>query len=178
MIYSRRLLIASMLCVPVHRAFAQFPAIPSDAKTVTIPEEMAKWFENLKRQEVLNAREHGDVVSQLPFTESCCGAGDAYPIIILEDAYPAHSGKIENGRARVTDTSARRILLPDGSSKYRQAITGNPEFKFSGNKITKEIQGNPTQTAWAFLRVMSQYSTISGGVIDYVWCVVPMPPSY
>ena len=154
---------------------AQYPDAPNEI----IPEEKSKWFESLKRSEFRD---------RIVEVDSCCGVGDAYPIKILEDAYPPHVGIKENGLAVVTDPSAKTLQIPNGKDelgrmtymqKYRPPITGKLEFAFSGNKLTREIEGNPTRSAWAFLRVVTTgESTTRAGTIDYVWCVVPLPPGY
>ncbi len=139
------------------------------------PQDLADWFETLKRPDVAGGQPHnGDMAT----VESCCSAGDAYPIEIIEEATPPHGGTIENGVARIIDPSKRQIIVPtrnpDGSvfpyTKYREEITGPLTFHFSSDRVTREKDGNPTKTAWVFVRVL-------GGRIDYVYCVVPLPPS-
>ncbi len=139
------------------------------------PKELAEWFDNLKRPDIASGHPHDN---DMQSAESCCSAGDAYPIEILEDATPPHGGTVENGVARVTDPSKRQIIIPtrnpDGSyfryAKYRDEITGPLTFHFSSDRVTREKDGNPTKTAWVFVRVI-------GGKINYVYCVVPLPPS-
>ena len=73
----------------------------------------------------------------------------------------------------------------DGSvytnAKYRADLDGfipaitAPEvgkfgFHFSSDRVTREIDGNPTKTAWAFIRNIQ-------GLGDYIYCVVPLPPA-
>lgn len=153
--------------------------------TVQISEEIANWHESLKRPDIEAARAHGeDVAAEI---SSCCGVGDAYNINILEEAWPPHTGTEENGLAVVTDPGAKNILIPDGRdalgriqyrSKYRYPIApGQERFKFSGNKLTRELEGNPLKTAIAFLRVQSS-GEANPGSITMVWCVVPLPPSF
>jgi hypothetical protein len=132
------------------------------------PPELADWFEKLKRPDVeQDMRDTGSAHGQVI---SCCDAGDAYPIEILEEAYPPHTGTEENGLARVKDGSQRQVKKPNGEYKYRMEITGSLSFHFSGNKLTREKEGNPTNTAWAFLSIL-------GGEIHRTYCIVPLPPS-
>jgi hypothetical protein len=67
------------------------------------------------------------------------------------------------------------------STKFRQELkTINPAFaapevdpfafKFSSDRVTREVDGNPTDTAWVFFRVTYVNA-------DFVYCVVPLPPS-
>ena len=135
-------------------------AFAQDAPEYHPTQELADWFERQKRPD------HDD--KWLPQITSCCDAGDAYPIEILEEA--TFGGEAEDGSARVTDGSARNIILPDGTKKYRPAITGALTFKYADKKRVRDAEGNPFPTAWAFLRVMD-------GEIGYVYCVIPLPPS-
>ena len=153
-VMTRRGLIAGAMAIYGVSAFAQ------DVKEYHPTQEIAAWFARQKRPY------HDD--NWLPQITSCCDAGDAYPIEILEEA--TFGGKAEDGRARVTDSSARNIILPDGVTKYRPAITGALTFKYAGEKRVRDAEGNPFPTAWAFLRVMD-------GEIGYVYCVIPLPPS-
>lgn len=123
-------------------------------------QEIADWFERQKRPDHDN--------EWLPDIVSCCDAGDAYPIEITEEA--TFGGEAEDGKFRVTDGSARTIILPDGAKKYRPAITGALTHTYAGKKRTRDAEGNPFPTAWAFLRVMD-------GDIEYVYCIIPLPPS-
>jgi hypothetical protein len=122
--------------------------------------DTAEWFESLERP---------DYDSMMMSSKSCCSSGDAYPIKILEEA--TIGGKQPDGRAVITDGSKRMIVLPNGSRKYRPAITGSLDLRFAGERVTREKNGNPTPTAWVFLRVMD-------GKVDYVYCVVPLPPGF
>lgn len=126
--------------------------------------ELDKWFESL---EIPNPEEN-DIG---PYgVKSCCAAGDAYPIKILEDAVPM--SKADTGRAVITDPSRKKIITPDGRTLYRYEINHDSlEFRFPGIKVTKERDGNPTPTAWAFLRIQD-------GRIDKIYCVVPLPPAF
>ena len=99
-------------------------AFAQDAPEYHPTQELADWFERQKRPD------HDD--KWLPQITSCCDAGDAYPIEILEEA--TFGGEAEDGSARVTDGSARNIILPDGAKKYRPAITGALTFKYAGKK--------------------------------------------
>lgn len=117
---------------------------------------LANWFETLKRPDW----KQGDAVI------SCCDAGDAYPIIILQEATPG--GEEPDGIAEVTDTSARLIIRPDGSRKFRSEWKAPRQFHFPGKLITREIDGNPTSTAWVFA------TDYTGSPLLY--CIVPLPP--
>ena len=140
-----------------------------------IDQDRAEWFSQLRRTDVVIDKANGLIVGETP--DSCCDAGDGYPIIVDEDAYPPHIGTEANGTAHVTDPSAKMIILPDGTKKYRPAITGNLTFHFAGNKITREREGNPTKTAWAFLHVGYPSEGMDAGQIKTIFCVVPIPPS-
>lgn len=181
----RSLLASAVSLVAVRVAFAQggpgwMPSEDELAKRYgpkfTPSSDLAEWFENLKRPDIASGHPHSqDLISAI----SCCSAGDAYPIDILEDASPPHGGTVENGTARVTDPTARQILVPmhnpSGSTynqlKFRDQITGPLTFHFSSDRVTREKDGNPTKTAWVFCRVLNHQ-------IDYVYCVVPLPPSF
>ena len=124
---------------------------------------LADWFEGLKRPAESRKTFLTDVVS-------CCDAGDAYPIEIIEEA--TIDGTQADGRARVKDPSARIIQPADLHEKYRPPLTRGPlEFKYAGVAVVKEKYGNPTPTAWAFLRVIE-------GEIQFVYCVVQLPPGF
>lgn len=116
---------------------------------------VTKFFENLKRPWC----PPGVAVC------SCCGKADAYPIAIDQEA--TIDGEEPDGVAHVIDGSA--IVYPDGNS--RRFIPNGTVFRFSGRDVTRLNQGNPTNTAWAFLGLDQQ------GAISIVWCVVPLPPS-
>jgi len=96
---------------------------------------------------------------------SCCGKADAYRVVIDQEA--TIDGTERDGTAHVTDGSA--IVYPDGTG--RSFIPDGTVFHFSGRDVTKLKQGNPTDTAWAFLGVGVN------GQITIVWCVVPLPPA-
>ncbi len=96
----------------------------------------------------------------------CCGKADAYAIVIDQEA--TIDGDELDGIAHVTDGSA--LKFPDETT--RTAIADGTVFRFRGKDVTKLKQGNPTNTAWAFL------GTTLGGAITNVWCVVPLPPSF
>ena len=132
--------------------------------TVHIDEQTAKWFEGLTRPYTDGGAKEG--------VASCCDAGDGYQIQIEEDAYP-YRGKVENGIARITDPTARTIVRPDGTTKFRPAITdpASMTLRFAGEKVTPLKDGNPTKTAWAFL-------SVTGGKVTYIYCIVPLPPGY
>ena len=97
---------------------------------------------------------------------SCCDAGDAYPIVILQEA--SIGGKEYDGIAEVTDPTERLIIKPDGSKKWRQQWKGPLRFKYAGRLVTRELDGNPTTTAWVFAGMYMN--------APYVYCVVPLPP--
>lgn len=140
--------------------------------------EMSDWMESLNRPSY-------DPDLMPNGVQSCCSLGDAYPIEIKEEAIPGYA-KTE-GYACVTDTRAIQIKLPNGSYKYRRRLDGNPCFHYTGVKLTREKDGNPTKTAWAFLKVgdpgenpyASPDSVKSDGptAIQYIYCVVPLPPA-
>ena len=119
--------------------------------------DLARWFESLDRPDW----KVGDSII------SCCDAGDAYPIVILQEA--TIGGEEPDGIAEVTDTSARLIIKPDGSRKWRPQWQGPTRFHFPGKLITREIKGNPTSTAWVFA------TNYTGS--PFLYCVVPLPPS-
>ena len=121
---------------------------------------LAEWFESLDRPDY-DAKTMGTI-------KSCCDAGDAYPIIILQEATPG--GEEPDGVAEVTDTSARLIIKPNGDKKWRREWTSPKRFHFPGKLITREIEGNPTQTAWVF-------ATDYTGT-PMLYCVVPIPPGF
>jgi hypothetical protein len=137
-------------------AYAQ-PVVQSvqDAPEYHPSQDLANWFESLKRP---------DFDASVSSVMSCCDAGDAYPIVILQEA--TIGGSQEDGIAQVTDTSARIVVRPDGSRKYRSPWNGPNPFKFTGKKITREMDGNPTPTAWVFYSVFN----------NIIYCVVPLPP--
>lgn len=123
--------------------------------------DTAEWFENLDRP---------DYDASEMSTKSCCSSGDAYPIKILEEA--TIGGKEPDGVAIITDGSKRMIVLPDGRKKYRPEIRAEDlMLHFAGEKVTREVKGNPTSTAWAFLSVMD-------GHVSMTYCVVPLPPGF
>ena len=96
--------------------------------------ELVKWFEGLHRKS-----------DRFP----CCGMGDAYPIVIDQEA--SLGGSEVDGIAHVTDGSARKY--PNGDT--RQPIPNGTVIHFSGRQVTREIDGNPTSTAWAFIAVVN-----------------------
>ena len=137
-------------------AYAQVPVQSvQDAPEYHPSQDLANWFEAFKRP---------DFDPSVSSVISCCDSGDAYPIIILQEA--TIGGGQEDGIAQVTDTSARIVVRPDGSRKYRSPWNGPNPFKFAGKKITREMDGNPTPTAWVFYSVLTRY----------IYCIVPLPP--
>jgi hypothetical protein len=131
-------------------------------------EDLADWFASLKRPDIQRIMKD---VGEIPYNEviSCCDAGDAYPIEILEEAWPPPDGIKENGLARITDATKRQIKTKSGF-KFRDEITGPLTFHFPAKVVTREREGNPTGTAWVFLSVVR-------GEISKIYCVVPLPPS-
>lgn len=119
------------------------------------------WFEHLKRPDY-DAVTMGSVVS-------CCDAGDGYPIVILEEA--TIGGTQKDGLAEVIDPSARMIVKPNGEKKWRPEWTAPRQFHFAGKIITREIDGNPTKTAWVF-------ASLDFGVPREIYCIVPLPPGF
>ena len=119
---------------------------------------LADWFEHLERRNP----PPGEPVS-------CCDAGDAYPIVILQEA--TIDGSELDGIAEVTATNARKVVTPAGHIKWRPEWTGPRRFKFAGKHITRELDGNPTKTAWVFARI--EY-----GYLSFIYCVVPLPPAF
>ena len=133
-------------------------------RAMHIDQQTADWFAGLTRPFDDGGAKAG--------VASCCDAGDGYPIQIDEDAYPPR-GKELNGVAHITDPSAAQIILPNGTIKYRPAITDPASMKlhFAGEMVSPLKDGNPTRTAWAFLHVIS-------GRQDHIYCIVPLPPGY
>ena len=129
--------------------------------------ELTKWFESLHRK-----------IDKFP----CCGLGDAYPVEILQEATPDPKGELFDGIARVTNV--RSITFPNGD--VRLSIPTGTVIHFSDNQLTREIDGNPTATAWAFLSVRrngDDQQDTSGtlnidGEMHGVYCVVPLPPGF
>ena len=133
-----------------------------------IDQQTADWFSDLTRP--FDDIEDGPDVKA--GVARCCDAGDGYPIEIDEEAYPPR-GKVKNGRAHITDPSAQTIILPNGTTKFRPAITdpASMTLRFSGEMVSPLKDGNPTRTAWAFLRVHE-------GAQDHIYCIVPLPPGF
>ena len=114
-----------------------------------------QWFDSLTRPDA--PADHKDW--------RCCGKGDAYRIRIDQDA-AGEEGDTQ-GTAVVTDSAA--ITFPDGEK--REPLPNGTVIRFPLSKVTQLKQGNPTNTAWAFLSVWQ-------GKISLVWCIVPLPPGY
>lgn len=140
--------------------------------------DMGEWFASLKRTDIVDAKSQGLVVEAA--AESCCDAGDGYPIRILQEPWPPHIGTEYNGVAEVTDRSAKTLVIKnhDGTyrKKYRPEWTGDPVFKFPGNKLTRELEGNPTKTAWVFAGLGATDGS-NQGTLQTIYCIVPLPPS-
>ena len=113
---------------------------------------LAAWFESLHR-------DYDDL--------SCCGAGDAYGVLILEEADPAQPDNY-TGTAKVID-GLEKIIETDHGPKHRRPLPYGTQFKFKYNHKS-EKQGNPTSHAWAFLGVHVD------NVLSTVYCVIPLPP--
>lgn len=128
------------------------PALAHDWTGLHDP-QIAAFFQNLHRK-----------ADNFP----CCGPADAYPIRILREADPSHPDD-ETGEAEIADGSEVEI---DDAHNKRTSILDGTRFKFAFNRLTKESDGNPTRTAWAFLNVDEKTHRLQG-----VWCVVPLPPS-
>ena len=134
-------------------------------KAITIDQQTADWFSSLTRP-------FNDSDGGMAGVASCCNAGDGYPIRIEEEAYPEH-GDILNGVAVITDPSARQIVLPSGLVMQRPAITDPASLTqhFAGKMVCPLKDGNPTKTAWIFVRNIQ-------GKVDHIYCVVPIPPGF
>ena len=131
-----------------------------DNAQVYMPSQaVAEWFEKLTRPDY-------DSMT-MGMVKSCCDSGDAYPIVILQEA--TIGGKEPDGIAEVTDTRARDVKKPNGETKHRPDWSGPIRFKFAGEKVTREIDGNPTSTAWVFA---NNYVRLT------IYCVVPLPPGF
>lgn len=94
---------------------------------------------------------------------SCCGPADAYPVEIIEDGGTDHVWRV-----RVTD--GRPYKYPDGT--VRPYLPTGTEFQSLPGHVTKPKQGNPMNSAWIFVAVSSIYHTV------FIYCVVPLPPSF
>ena len=83
------------------------------------------------------------------------------------------SEHLANGQFAAKEVSAesapkRKKCKPRG----RPFAKGNPgKPPGTQNKVTREVKGNPTSTAWAFLSVMD-------GHVSMTYCVVPLPPGF
>ena len=149
------------LCVSTCSVRAQVPEVDYHGEIFRPTQALADWFERLKRRD-------WEKLTNEPI--SCCDAGDGYPIEILQEA--SIGGTEEDGIAEVTDTSPRMIIKPNGERKWRPEWTGPKRFKYAGNLITREIDGNPTKTAWVFAGGADR----SYGTRFKIYCVVPLPP--
>lgn len=112
----------------------------------------SQWVEGLKRPD--------DTAPK----GSCCGKGDLYSIVIDEDAVGDEGDAM--GTARILDGSEREY--PDGTK--RPEIPNGTVFRFPKSKVNPPADGNPGSTAWAFLK------SYGNGVINNIYCVVPLPP--
>ena len=132
-------------------------SVRADAPEYRPSDALAHWFESLDRP---------DFDASVDSVISCCDAGDAYPIVILQEA-TIGGGQLD-GIAEVTDPGPRTVIKPNGEKKYRQPWAGPLRFAFPGKKVTREIKGNPTSTAWVFA------TTYTG--VPMIYCVVMLPP--
>lgn len=164
----RHTFISCILAVGLAYGIGSSVAHSQDGAAVHIDQQTADWFSGLTRP--FDDIEDGPEVKA--GVASCCDAGDGYPIQIDEDAFPPR-GKEVNGTAHITDPKATDIILPDGTVKHRPAITdpASMTIHFAGQMVTPLKDGNPTRTAWAFLRVIE-------GKQEHIYCIVPLPPGY
>jgi hypothetical protein len=143
----RAALIGSAALLFARRAVAQ------DPPTITPSSDLVEWFESLKRPDVEAAIARGEPGAGLGVV-SCCGVGDAYPIVIDQEAMSGH--REQEGHATVTDPSAVvfNIKEADGTTKmkFRPAVTGRKTFTFSGELVTKEKYGTRPRRRGRFSR--------------------------
>ena len=124
----------------------------------------AKWFSELKRPTTPASEALHDID---PETIGCCGKGDGYPIEIVQDA--TLGGVEEDGTFRILDGTAK--TYPDKTTRPEIPNWRNLAIHFPGYKMLQLERGNPTRTAWAFMMVYHNQ-------IAFLYCVVPLPPSY
>ena len=121
---------------------------------------MSVWMDGLK------------VPWDVPPKMSCCGKADAYKITILQDAI----GDDGDNRGLAVITDGRAIKYPDGTSRF--ALPDGTQFRFRKADVNPLGDGNPTNTAWAFLSVTSDPDSGVGNFIRMIYCVIPLPPGY
>jgi len=78
--------------------------------------------------------------------------------VILQEAY--YRGGQLDGIAEVTDPGPRTVISQNGEKKYRKPWAGPLRFAFPEKKVTREIKGNPTSTAWVFATTYTGVPTI------------------
>ena len=131
--------------------------------------DVAQWFSRLHRK-----------VDNL----SCCGLGDAYKVRILVEADPTHAFD-QTGVAEITDGSSidedNIPMTMDGAhttvSIHRTPLPTGMQFKFRYSELAREAEGNPTNSAWAFLSVWNGNKTPADNYLSQVYCIVPLPPN-
>ena len=166
MLNRRSLLVGATASIIPVTAFAQYMGMPggmsgtarpkaAPGTPATNPKEIEEWYEHLKNKH----------------DGSCCGHGDAYPIIILKEAAPGVHD--QDGVFQILDMSAREVVLENGDIIKIPAISkGQEQMPYSGDDVVWEKYGNPLKTAIAFLNVDE-----ANGRIVMVYCVVPLPPT-
>lgn len=117
--------------------------------------EIAAWFSNIHRKDGF----------------PCCGVADAYSIHILVEADPRRPEE-QTGLAEIGD--GRELTLMHGSV-HRPSLPDGLQFRFKFAQISREVDGNPTSSAWAFLSVADRRGD-GPNAINTVFCVVPLPP--
>ena len=139
-------------------ALLPFPAAAHDWTGGGDP-ALAEWFMSLRREDNM----------------SCCGLGDAYPCQILREADPDKPYE-DTGLVQITDGRELNVL---NNTVHRPALRRGLQIAFPFFKMTKEKNGNPTDTAWIFLSVYEANppSAETNGV-GQVYCVVPLPVGY
>ena len=136
-------------------ACAALPAFAQDIDTN--PPEIQKWFRELTNR----------------MGGSCCGRGDGYPAIVTKMPAATDSQGRESymldGEVCITDASAKEIVVHGILFKVRPELKGNLCHKFSWMKMTREIYGNPFDTAIAFVA-----RDMDGSIRD-IYCVAIQP---
>ncbi len=120
---------------------------------------LARWFQSLK------------VPNDTPPKMSCCGVADGYKIRIVEDALCDANPKCD-GIAEITDGS--EITFADG--RKRVPLPNGTRFHFDKSSVNPLADGNPTNTAWAFLLV-TEGPTPADNRIARIYCIIPVPPA-
>lgn len=153
--------------IQVHAQNIDAPPVDYRGEIFRPSPALSDWFEHLMRPNW-----EKELVREPGAAHSCCDAGDAYPIVILQEA--SIGGTEPNGIAEVTDTSARMIIKSNGERKWRPEWKMPIGFHFAGEFITREIDGNPTKTAWVF----AGGTNPDQGIPFKLYCVVPIPPGF